>query len=162
LYKTCTIIEVFMKKKRLFIILFIIFIGITLVDVEAIGNVKLDGAAPYLETGRKVSCGDGLINNLPQRIVAISSTLYNAVMVIVPVLIILFGVIDLVKAIMAQKEDDIKKGKDGLIKRIITAVIVFLVVMIVKFATGVFAKDNGSNIVDCIDCFINAECDSKK
>lgn len=150
-----------MNKRRLILflsIVFIVFIGITLVDVEAIETMKLADSAPYLNTGSKVNCGNGLVKNLPKGIVTVSSTLYNAVMIVVPVIIILFGVIDLVKAIMAQKEDDIKKGKDNLIKRIITAVIIFLIVMIVKLVTGVLAKDNGADIVDCIDCFISADC----
>lgn len=49
----------------------------------------------------------------------------------VPFLLILFGMIDLGKAVMASKEDEMKKAQSTLIKRIIYAIAIFLVVTIV-------------------------------
>lgn len=55
---------------------------------------------------------------------------------VVPVILILLGTIDLVKAVIAGKDDDIKKHQQTLIKRIIAAVIVFLVPIIVSILMG--------------------------
>lgn len=55
---------------------------------------------------------------------------------IVPVILIVLGTIDLVKAVIAGKDDDIKKHQQTLIKRIIAAVIIFLVPMIVSVLMG--------------------------
>lgn len=60
---------------------------------------------------------------------------------IVPVILILLGTIDLVKAVIAGKDDDIKKHQQTLIKRIIAAVIVFLVPVIVSILMGWIGND---------------------
>ena len=54
----------------------------------------------------------------------------------IPMVLILFGMLDLGKAVMAGKEDEMKKAQSTLIKRVIYAVAVFLVVTIVSFAMG--------------------------
>ena len=59
---------------------------------------------------------------------------------------------DLGKAVIAQKEDEIKKGQALFFKRLIAAILVFFVVTIVKLVVG-FAADR-EDAVDCIDCFI--------
>ena len=55
---------------------------------------------------------------------------------VVPVILILMGTIDLVKAVTQGKEDDIKKGQKTLISRAIAAVIVFLVPLLVTVIMG--------------------------
>ena len=86
------------------------------------------------------------------------STLITIIQVAVPLLLIVFGMLDLGKAVIAQKEDEIKKGQNMFIKRLITAIIVFLVIFIVKTVIGLVANDN--NITSCIDCFTHGvdEC----
>ena len=54
----------------------------------------------------------------------------------IPIILILFGLIDLGKAVMAGKEDEMKKAQGTLIKRVIYAICVFFVVMIVGFVMG--------------------------
>ena len=51
----------------------------------------------------------------------------------VPIMLILFGMIDLGKAVMSSKEDEMKKAQGTLLKRFIYAVAVFLVVTLVMF-----------------------------
>ncbi|HOZ53733.1 MAG TPA: hypothetical protein PKY25_00105 [Bacilli bacterium] len=55
---------------------------------------------------------------------------------VVPVLLIVWGILDLSKAITAGKEEEIKKWRKTLVDRIIAAVIVFLVPFIVFTITG--------------------------
>lgn len=55
----------------------------------------------------------------------------------VPLMLILFGMIDLGKAVMSSKEDEMKKAQNTLIKRVIYAVAVFLVITLVSFVMGV-------------------------
>ena len=54
----------------------------------------------------------------------------------IPIVLVLFGMLDLGKAVVAGKEDEMKKFQGALIKRVIYAVAVFLVVTIVSFAMG--------------------------
>ena len=63
----------------------------------------------------------------------------------VPILLIIFGMIDLGKAVMAGKEDEMKKAQGTLIKRFIYAVAVFLVVTLVSFVMGIVADANTGN-----------------
>ena len=67
----------------------------------------------------------------------------------IPMVLILFGMIDLGKAVMAGKEDEMKKATSTLIKRVIYAVAVFLVVTIVTFAMGLVGSS------DWKDCWNN-------
>lgn len=61
---------------------------------------------------------------------------------VVPVILIVFGSVDLIKAVIAGKEDDIKKNQQTLFKRIIAAVIVFLVPLIVQVVMGLIGNDD--------------------
>ncbi len=83
------------------------------------------------------------------------STVVTAIQIVIPILLIIFGMLDLGKAVMAQKEDEIKKGQQTFIKRIIAAVILFMVIFIVRMIIGLVAGDENESITECIDCFIN-------
>lgn len=63
---------------------------------------------------------------------------------------------DLAKAVMAQKEDEIKKGQQTFIKRIIAAVIVFFVITIVQMIISFISNDN-DDITSCFNCFVNGK-----
>lgn len=60
----------------------------------------------------------------------------------IPMVLILFGMLDLGKAVMAGKEDEMKKAQGTLIKRCVYAVAVFLVVTIVTFVMGLVGSTN--------------------
>ena len=60
----------------------------------------------------------------------------------VPFMLILFGMIDLGKAVMSSKEDEMKKAQSTLIKRVIYAVAVFLVITIVTFVMNMVVDAN--------------------
>lgn len=75
------------------------------------------------------------------------------IQIAVPILLVVFGMMDLMKAIMAQKEDEIKKGQQIFIKRLIAAVIVFFIIAIVKLVISAVAK-NDDGIMACANCFI--------
>ena len=60
----------------------------------------------------------------------------------VPIILIIIGSIDLMKAVMAGKEDDVKKNQKVLIKRAIAAVLVFLVPLMVSILLGLIGSDD--------------------
>lgn len=62
----------------------------------------------------------------------------------IPIILIIFGMIDLGKAVMAGKEDEMKKFQGALIKRVIYAVAIFLVVFIVQLVMNI-VSDAGAN-----------------
>lgn len=61
---------------------------------------------------------------------------------LIPMGLILFGMLDLGKAVIAGKEDEMKKAQGTLIRRVIYAVAVFLVVTIVSFAMGLVGSED--------------------
>lgn len=89
-------------------------------------------------------------NGIPGKLANIIALAVMAIQIIVPILLIIWGMLDLGKAVMAQKEDEIKKGQQTFIKRLIAAAIVFFVVVIVKLVVGLVANDSNT-ITDCID-----------
>ena len=99
---------------------------------------------------------------IPGSIVNIVHYVYIGIQIIVPILLIIFGMIELAKAITAQKEDEIKKAQSGLMKKAIVAVIIFLVFSLVKFVFN-FANSSSDkqNIWTCISDVINGNCDTE-
>ena len=74
----------------------------------------------------------------------------------VPILLVVLGMVDLGKSVMAQKEDEIKKGQSIFIKRLIAAILVFLVVIVVQIVVRFVATDKDgskdkSNITSCLN-----------
>lgn len=63
-----------------------------------------------------------------------------AIQVVVPILLIIWGMIDFAKAIIGQDEDKIKAGQKLFIKRLIAAILVFLIVTIVQLLINVAAS----------------------
>lgn len=72
----------------------------------------------------------------------------------IPIILIIFGMLDLGKAVMASKEDEIKKGQQTFIKRLVAAVLVFFVIQIVQIVVK-FVSSNDTSISNCFNCFIN-------
>lgn len=67
------------------------------------------------------------------KIVKLAVNIVNLIKWGVPILLIIFGMLDLGKAVIAGKEDEMKKSQGALIKRFIYAVAVFLVITLVTF-----------------------------
>lgn len=92
---------------------------------------------------------------IPGKIPEMIHLIYTVLLVAIPVLLVIFGMLDLGKAVMAQKEDEIKKGQQTFTKRLIAAVVVFLVMVIVQLVIGLVGEDGYWN---CAKCLINNDC----
>lgn len=99
-----------------------------------------------------LSCGGGYLTDIPAIIPKITSIIYVIIQVAVPILLVIFSSFDLIKAISAGKDDEIKKNQNVVIKRLIAGVLVFFVFAIVKFVVTNFTD---SNIMDCASCFLD-------
>ena len=91
--------------------------------------------------------------HVPNRIVNIVSTLITIIKFGIPILLIIFGMLDLGKAVVASKEDEIKKGQQMFIRRVISAVLVFFVVVVVQLVVNVAAGDDSDNVWTCVKAF---------
>lgn len=144
-----------MRKKIFACATFILllFISISPIVAETYDNFDKDAL---------VSCGTGTIDNIPEIIPKVVSAAYTIVQVAVPVVLVIMGSLDLFKGISAQKEDEIKKGQQMFIKRMISAALVFFVFVIVKVLISFVADSSSNSIMDCAQCFIENECDEQR
>ena len=150
-----------MKKKVLLIclILLINLIFIDIVGAEVYYNYK----------SATVSCGSELVKNIPSALPKVISILYNILQVSVPILLVIMGSVDLSKGITAGKEDEMKKGQQLFVKRLVAGVLVFLVFIVVKLLISLVGNDEKSDnkavrIMQCTECFIknNDNCVEEK
>lgn len=72
-------------------------------------------------------------------IVKMLRTILTIVQIFIPILLILFGTIDLGKAVISSDEKEIKAAQSRLIKRCIYAVAVFFVVLLVTVIMNIVA-----------------------
>ena len=93
---------------------------------------------------------------------SIVSTIVIIIKIGVPILLIILGMIDLGKAVMAQKEDEIKKGQSLFVKRLIGAILVFLVTFIVQIVVRFIASSENADFSQCMHCFISGVSDEVK
>ena len=81
------------------------------------------------------------------------SLIYLGIRIGIPLLLIIVGMFDMGKAIVAKKEEDVKKAQGLLVKKLIVALIVFLLPYFVELIVKIATKDN--DIVDCIKNLID-------
>lgn len=109
----------------------------------------------------------GLTSGIDSSIPKLVSLFVDIMKFGIPVLLIVFGMMDLAKAVMGNDEKKMKEEQGKFIKRCIYALIVFFVVAIVEFVVGVVDTSNGNTTAEsngtaktCIDCFINGDCNA--
>ena len=133
-----------MKKKITYILLLISIFMINS-SVSAI-NLFGDGE-------EKDVCGLSLSSNVP----AFTSGIFNIIKILVPIILIIFGLIDFTKAVMAQDEKKMKDSTTIFIRRIVAAVFIFFIVAIVQFVFKKVTSENG--FTSCMNCILNNKCD---
>lgn len=132
-------------KKKISYLLLISLMLIPIVGVKAAG---------FSSDKVITACG---FDYMPEKLPSFTSGLYNIVKLLVPVILIVMGMIDFTKAVMANEEKKMKDAQKSFITRLIASIIIFFVMAVVQF---VFKKiDTGANykngFVNCIDCLLN-------
>ncbi len=89
--------------------------------------------------------GDGCGGLLPI-VRLIRKGIYPIVQIIIPIILIVYGVIDLGKAVIASDEKEIKAAQSRLIKRCIYAALVFFVVTFVSLIMDLVAKGEEDSV----------------
>ena len=109
-------------------------------------------STPVYAKGTYVTCGS--IKNLPYKVLQLSNTVINVLQIAVPVILIIMGSVDFLKAVSSSKDDDIKKAQGMFIKRLVMGALVFFVFVIVKLLISAIGGDS-DGIWGCVECFIN-------
>jgi len=66
----------------------------------------------------------------------------------IPIILIVLGMLDLGKAVVASKDDEIKNAQKMLIKRCIYAIAIFFVVLIVNLVFGLLSSTGDKEITN--------------
>lgn len=94
---------------------------------------------------------------LKPAITFLKRVVFNTVQIFVPILLILMGTIDLVKAMMSGDDKSSKDSVSKFVKRILSAVFVFFITTIVSIVIGMIAKTDVGNKDDWKNCWLNIE-----
>ena len=92
----------------------------------------------------EVKCGDVTI---PAGVAGLIHLIILLIQIAVPIMLIIWGMIDFAKATIGGDEDKIKAGQKLFIKRLIAAIIVFLIVTITQLviqAVGAIGDENNN------------------
>ncbi len=141
-------------KKNLKKIFYLLMLGVMMYAPSAMAmECRFEGKDLKMISGSKTIIID---SQIPQTVHFIIVVLKIAI----PILLVILGMMDLLKGVTASKEDEIKKGQQMFIKRLIAAVIVFFVFTIVQLVVS-FADNSNEGIMNCANCFINNSCGTK-
>lgn len=96
----------------------------------------------------------------------IIKTVYNIVKILVPVGIVLFGMLELIKAVMSKDDAAIKKTQTSLINKVIAGVIIFFIFIVVDLSLALLEKNN-VDVGDWLSCWqnpgtVDSSCTNKK
>ena len=80
----------------------------------------------------------------------------------VPIVLVIFGMLDLGKGVVASKEDEIKKGQQTFIKRLLAGVIVFFIVTIIQLVISLIDKESNGAFWECANKIMNGEITQSK
>ena len=83
---------------------------------------------------------------VPDTLFNVVATIIRGIKIVVPILLIIWGMLDFAKSVIAKKEDEIKGYQKSFVARLISAVLVFLVITIVQLTVNLLAGvDRESN-----------------
>lgn len=126
-----------MKNVKKLLIIFL------LVSFVSISNVKAEADECTLAGGIPTIC------DIPAGLATMINDVYELLKYAVPIVLIIMGMIDLLKAVAGQKEEDIKKGWNTLIKRTLYGVSVFFVFTTVQLVISLLPGNNDS-VLNCV------------
>lgn len=95
---------------------------------------------------------------IPNELFNIVHVLINGIKIVVPILLIIWGMLDFAKSVIAKNEDDVKKYRKNFIQRVISAIVVFFLVFVVQLVINLVASvedttnDQGQTVSDIWSC----------
>ena len=77
--------------------------------------------------------------------------------IVIPIIIIIFGMLDLGKAVVASKDDEVKKAAKSLMMRCIAGVVIFFIPTLVGFVFTLADGFSESEFNVCSTCITNPD-----
>lgn len=98
---------------------------------------------------------------LPDQTIQLIANIYTIIKFLVPILIIIMGSIDFLKAVMAQQDDQMKKAQSAFLQKVIAGALVFFVAVIVGWIIKLIAdldtsgETTAGNTFTCLNLILN-------
>ena len=96
-------------------------------------------------------------SKIEPEIITFIHNVINVIKIGVPIALVIFGMIDLGKGVIASKEDEIKKGQKDFIKRILAGVIVFFIISITQLVMSVIDRNGNGEFWACANGIMNGQ-----
>ena len=100
-------------------------------------------------------CGN--LERIPKGLPKFTNVIYKLVKVIVPIILIVMGMVDFLKAVLASDEQQMDTNPKNFMRRIGVAVLIYFVMTSVQLLVKVIGGNNQKSISSCFNCFINSE-----
>lgn len=135
------------KHKKIYKILLIVLVVGLMTGCETIENIDFNQSC--------LRCGDDVY--FPAYLVKLIANLVQFVQLMVPVIIIITGMIELLKAVIASDEKKMAESKGTLIKKFIVGIMIFLVIAVVRFIFSAIPDftDGDVDVMECMSNFFN-------
>lgn len=85
--------------------------------------------------------GATTVCNDAEDIIVLVGKIVSVFQIAIPIILVVVGLISLGKAVVAGKDDEVKKATSGLVKKIVFAAAIFFVVTIVKMVVSLVGGD---------------------
>lgn len=86
--------------------------------------------------------GATTVCNDAEDIIVLVGKIVSVFQIAIPIILVVMGLVTLGKAVVASKDDEVKKATSGLVKKIILAAAIFFVVTIVKMVVSLVGGDD--------------------
>lgn len=135
------------KQKKIYKILLIVLVVGLMTGCETIENLDFNQEC--------LRCGDDVF--FPMYLVKLIANLVQFVQLMVPVIIIITGMIELLKAVIASDEKKMAESKGTLIKKFIVGIMIFLVIAVIRFIFSAIPDftDGDVDVMECMSSFFN-------
>lgn len=145
--------------KKMLLLMFCIFFTFMLCPKAQ--EVQNDSLLNYVELANddvtKVKTGDLCKNNNLKIPLKYVGWVLTGAKIIIPILIIIFGVIDFFKIITSGKPEELPKAAQSILMRCIAGVIIFFIPAIINFIFTLVDdfNDYSSSYSECTKCLVN-------
>ena len=135
-----------MKKYNKYFIVYFILVGLIVFGCKDISVVA--------SNLNYVKCGTA--TGIPRPIPQLTTVAYTLIISATPLILIIYSIITLFKAVSFGTPEDVEKAKKNVIKKFIIAAIIFFVGAIVHFAINKVTSndEDKSSAASCIKCFL--------
>ena len=107
---------------------------------------------------KSVSCAG--VDDIPAALPKFISNIVTLIKIVTPIILIIMGMTDFLKSIIANDEKGMNEGKTRFIKRTMAGVVVFLVISVVQLVFSAIGTEDARSVSACINCFLNGNCNS--